>query len=107
MGTPKNNPEGYKNSSVLTYADKLKGQLRIVHGTMDDNVHAQNSIQLISKLQDLGKHFEFMLYPGQRHGFRDPAKAAHQQMEANRFIYKYLLNKPFPEEDFKKNNSRS
>jgi dipeptidyl-peptidase-4 len=107
MGTPKNNPEGYRNSSVLTYADKLKGQLRIVHGTMDDNVHAQNSIQLISKLQDLGKHFEFMLYPGQRHGFRDPAKAAHQQMEANRFIYKYLLNKPFPEEDFKKNNSRS
>jgi dipeptidyl-peptidase-4 len=107
MGTPKNNPEGYRTSSVLTYADKLKGKLRIVHGTMDDNVHAQNSIQLISKLQDLGKNFEFMLYPGQRHGFRDPAKAAHQQMEANRFIYKYLLNKPFPEEDFKKNNSRS
>jgi dipeptidyl-peptidase-4 len=103
MGTPKNNPEGYKSSSVLTYADKLKGVLRIVHGTMDDNVHAQNSIQLISKLQDLGKEFEFMLYPGQRHGFRDPLKAAHQQMETNKFIYKYLLNKPFPEADFKRN----
>lgn len=102
MGTPKSNPEGYKSSSVLTYADKLKGKLRIVHGTMDDNVHMQNSIQLISKLQDLGKDFEFMLYPGQRHGFRDPAKAAHQQMEANKFIYKYLLDKPFPEEDFKR-----
>jgi dipeptidyl-peptidase-4 len=102
MGTPKNNPEGYKSSSVLSYADKLKGALRIVHGTMDDNVHMQNSIQLISKLQDLGKHFEFMLYPGQRHGFRDPAKAAHQQMETNRFIYQYLLEKPFPEADFKR-----
>jgi dipeptidyl-peptidase-4 len=102
MGTPQNNPEGYKRSSVLTYADKLKGTLRIVHGTMDDNVHMQNSIQLTSKLQDLGKNFEFMLYSGQRHGFRDPAKAAHQQMETNKFIYKYLLDKPYPEADFKK-----
>jgi len=102
MGTPKSNPEGYKRSSVLTYAGKLKGVLRIVHGTMDDNVHAQNSIQLINKLEDEGKNFEFLLYPGQRHGFRDPAKAAHQQMEAARFIYKYLLEKPFPEEAFKK-----
>ncbi|TWR30020.1 S9 family peptidase [Mucilaginibacter pallidiroseus] len=102
MGTPKNNPEGYKSSSVLTHADKLKGVLRIVHGTMDDNVHMQNSIQLTSKLQDLGKSFEFMLYSGQRHGFRDPAKAAHQQMETNKFIYKYLLEKPYPEADFKR-----
>lgn len=98
MGTPKNNPEGYKNSSVLTYTKNLKGKLRIVHGTMDDNVHMQNSIQLISKLQDEGKDFEFMLYPGQRHGFRDPAKAAHQQMETTKFIYKYLLEKPVPAE---------
>lgn len=102
MGTPKNNPEGYKNSSVLTYTKNLKGVLRIVHGTMDDNVHAQNSIQLISKLQDEGKNFEFMLYPGQRHGFRDPAKAAHQNMETNKFIYKYLLEKPLPAEMVKK-----
>ncbi|WP_143822060.1 S9 family peptidase [Mucilaginibacter pedocola] len=98
MGTPKNNPEGYKSSSVLTHTNKLKGVLRIVHGTMDDNVHAQNSIQLISKLMDEGKHFEFMLYPGQRHGFRDKAKAEHQQMETNRFIYQYLLEKPVPSE---------
>ncbi|MBK0379973.1 S9 family peptidase [Mucilaginibacter sp. SD-g] len=98
MGTPKNNPEGYKSSSVLTYANKLKGVLRIVHGTMDDNVHAQNSIQLIDKLEDAGKHFEFLLYPGQRHGFRDRTKAMHQRMETNRFIYQYLLEKPMPEE---------
>jgi dipeptidyl-peptidase-4 len=102
MGTPKSNSDGYKSSAVLTYADKLKGKLRIVHGTMDDNVHAQNSIQLISKLEDLGKDFEFLLYPGQRHGFRDAQKAQHQQMETARFIYKYLLEKPFPEEAFKK-----
>jgi len=102
MGTPQNNPEGYKRSSVLTYTKNLKGVLRIVHGTMDDNVHAQNSIQLISKLEDEGKNFEFMLYPGQRHGFRDPLKAAHQTMETNKFIYKYLLEKPMPAEMVKK-----
>src|SRR5690606_22015569 len=67
MDTPQDNPEGYKITSPITHADKLKGSLRIVHGTMDDNVHMQNSIQLINKLQDLNKHFEFMLYPGEHH----------------------------------------
>ncbi|HYK77168.1 MAG TPA: S9 family peptidase [Daejeonella sp.] len=95
MGTPQNNPEGYKITSVFTYADKLKGMLRIVHGTMDDNVHMQNSIQLVNKLQDLNKHFEFMLYPGERHGFRG-LKGRHANQETTRFIYQYLLEKPVP-----------
>lgn len=99
MDSPKENPEGYKKSSVLTYADKLKGKLQIVHGTMDDNVHMQNSIQLIDKLQDLGKHFELMLYPGQRHGWGGP-KAKFLRNETYRFYYKYLLEKEFPEELF-------
>jgi len=54
MDTPEDNPEGYKEGSALTYAEKLKGKLYIVHGDMDDNVHMQNSIYLISKLQDCG-----------------------------------------------------
>ncbi len=70
MDKPDENPEGYKAGSVLTYADKLKGSLYIEHGDMDDNVHMQNSIQLMSKLMDAGKDFEFMLYPDQRHGYR-------------------------------------
>ena len=53
MDTPTENPEGYRSSSVLTYVDKYKGKLQIVHGVIDDNVHIQNSINLISKLQDL------------------------------------------------------
>jgi dipeptidyl-peptidase-4 len=40
------------------------------HGDLDDNVHMQNTVQLIGKLMEAGKDFEFMLYPGQRHGFR-------------------------------------
>ncbi len=99
MDTPKDNPEGYKNSSVMTHADKLKGVLQIVHGTMDDNVHMQNSIQLVDKLQDLGKHFEFMLYPGERHGWGGP-KATFLRNETYRFYYKYLLEKEFPSDLF-------
>lgn len=96
MDTPADNPEGYKITAVMTHADKYKGLLRIVHGTMDDNVHMQNSIQLIDKLENLGKHFEFMLYPGERHGWGG-IKSVHSTNEANRFIYTNLLNKPFPQ----------
>lgn len=95
MGTPKNNPEGYKTSSVLTYANQYKGYLQIVHGMIDDNVHIQNSVQFISKLQDLKKDFEFMEYSGGRHGWGGN-KGMHFQNLKTRFIYKYLLEKPVP-----------
>jgi len=101
MDTPDENPEGYKNGSVMTYADKYKSGLRIVHGTLDDNVHMQNSIQLVDKLEDLGKTFELMLYPNGRHGWGG-AKAVHSRVDAARFWYKNLLEKPFPEEQYAK-----
>lgn len=98
MDTPAENPEGYKNGSPLTYIDKYKGMLQIVHGTMDDNVHMQNSIQLISALEDKKKNFEFMLYPGGRHGWPNlPAKNDHFANLKSTFIYKYLLEKPVPQ----------
>ncbi len=97
MGTPQTNPKGYKTSSVLSYIDNYKGILQIVHGTSDDNVHVQNSLQLISALQDKKKNFEFMLYPGGRHGWGNmPGKSAHYTNLKNEFIYKYLLQKPMP-----------
>lgn len=95
MGTPQNNPEGYKTSSVLSYVDQYKGVLQIVHGTSDDNVHMQNSMQLVSALEDKGKDFEFMLYPGGRHGWGG-AKGNHFTNLKTKFIYKYLLEKPVP-----------
>ena len=97
MDTPQENPEGYKATSVMTYADKYKGLLRIVHGTSDDNVHMQNSITLINRLQDLKKHFEFMVYPSERHGITGN-KGLHNRMEAYKFYYDFLLNKPMPEQ---------
>jgi dipeptidyl-peptidase-4 len=84
MDTPQDNPEGYKDGSALTWAKNYKGSLFMTHGDMDDNVHMQNSIYLISKLEDEGKTFEFMMYPGGRHGWGG-AKAMHSRNEANKF----------------------
>jgi len=95
MGTPANNPEGYRTSSVLTYADNYKGKLQLVHGIIDDNVHLQNSINFISKLQDAKKDFEFMPYSGGRHGWPGN-KWLHYLNMKTRFIYKNLLEKEVP-----------
>lgn len=92
MDTPFENPEGYKTSSVFTYADKLKGKLLITHGTLDDNVHMQNTIQLIDKLENLNKRFELMLYPNERHGYRAP-KRNHFAKEQVNFWFRNFLNK--------------
>ncbi|NNV56080.1 S9 family peptidase [Limnovirga soli] len=99
MGLPKDNPEGYKNGAVATYLKNYTGNLLIVHGTMDDNVHMQNSIQLISALEDAKKPFEMMFYPGGRHGWSNlKEKNAHFNNEKTKYYYQYLLEKPVPAE---------
>lgn len=97
MNTPENNEEGYRSTSVMTYVNRYKGKLMIVHGTTDDNVHMQNSIQLINALQERRKSFELMLYPNQRHGITG-SKAAHHTLETIRFIYENMLQKGLPAE---------
>ncbi len=102
MDTPAENPEGYKSASVLTHVDKYKGVLQLVHGMIDDNVHMQNSIQLLSKIQDLKKDVEFMIYSGGRHGWRNlPARQAHFDNLITKFIYTHLLEKEAPKEMLK------
>ena len=98
MDTPQENPEGYKNASILTYTKKYKGLLRIMHADMDDNVHMQNTIQLINKLENENKHFELMIYPGGRHGWSNTIKGKHDFAERARFYYQNLLDKPAPAE---------
>lgn len=100
MDTPAENPEGYRESSVLTHAYKLRGVLRLVHGTSDDNVHLQNTIQLVDTLEDMNKEFSLALYPGGRHGWGGP-KAVHLRNDTYRFYYEYLIRKPFPVDLFK------
>jgi dipeptidyl-peptidase-4 len=100
MGTKENNPEGYKTSSVLSHTKNYKGMLQIVHGIVDENVHMQNSIQLISQLQDQKKDFDFMAYSGGRHGWGGN-KGLHFQNLKTKFIYKHLLEKEVPKEMLK------
>ncbi|HKD24004.1 MAG TPA: S9 family peptidase, partial [Rhizomicrobium sp.] len=64
MSTPQENVDGYRKSSVLTYADKLERPLLIVHGVTDDNVYFQNTMQLSLALLRAGKPYELLLLPG-------------------------------------------
>jgi dipeptidyl-peptidase-4 len=97
MDTPDENPEGYKNGAVLTWADRYKGGLRITHGTIDDNVHMQNSVQVIDWLSRNNKRFEMMLYPNSRHGVQ-ASQRAHAQREAHDFWVRTLLGGQLPPE---------
>lgn len=71
MDKPADNLDGYKFGSSLEHADKYEGKLLLIHGTMDDNVHIQNSTQIIEKFIDMNKQFDFMMYPGERHGIKN------------------------------------
>ncbi len=68
MGLPKENEDGYRKSSPVNFADNLHGNLLEVHGTGDDNVHMQNTIQMVNAFINAGKQFNLMLYPRKTHG---------------------------------------
>ena len=67
MGLPDDNEEGFTNGSPITFAHQLEGNLLIIHGTADDNVHYQNCEVLINKLIELNKPFTMMAYPNRTH----------------------------------------
>lgn len=69
MRTPLNNPDGYRESSVVEAAGNLHGRLLLIHGALDDNVHLQNTLQLIDALQKADQPFELMILPRDTHGF--------------------------------------
>ncbi len=92
MDLPEDNPEGYRNASVLSHVQQYRNdrnRLRIEHGTADDNVHFQHSLLLIEALQKEGKSFEVMIYPGAEHGFLGKQRL-HQQRESEAFLDGYL-----------------
>jgi len=71
MGLPENNKKGYRNGSPITYVHQLKGNLLLVHGTGDDNVHYQNFEALVNELIKHNKHFTMMAYPNRSHGISE------------------------------------
>ena len=92
MDTPRENPEGYQQGSVSHWLEKYRGGLRISHGTIDDNVHMQNSIQIVDWLTSHDKDFELMLYPDSRHGFQ-ASQRAHSNRASHAFWMRVLLGR--------------
>ena len=68
MRTPKENPNGYDDNSPINHTDKIRGKYLLIHGTGDDNVHFQNSAQMIKALVKANVDFETMYYPDKNHG---------------------------------------
>ena len=67
MRTPEENPEGYRDGSPITHAAKLEVPLLVVHGTGDDNVHFQNTVQLSQALEEANRQFSLRIYPNKAH----------------------------------------
>ncbi|HEV8383865.1 MAG TPA: DPP IV N-terminal domain-containing protein [Candidatus Acidoferrales bacterium] len=86
MSLPKNNAEGYKRSSPVTHAAKLKGKLLIAHGTGDDNVHYANTVQLMDEFIKAGKYPEVFFYPGRGHGISDSTARLHLFRKVTQFF---------------------
>jgi dipeptidyl-peptidase-4 len=68
LQTPQENASGYDDNSPINYVSKLKGNFLLIHGTADDNVHVQNSMQMIEALVQANKQFDWAIYPDKNHG---------------------------------------
>ncbi|HEC43859.1 MAG TPA: S9 family peptidase [Bacteroides sp.] len=90
MRTPRENPDGYEKNSPVYYADRLKGHLLINHGMVDDNVHMQNSVDLVEALIQAGKQFEWMFYPDQAHGIYQRGAAPHMATKLMQYVEENL-----------------
>ncbi|OFY17176.1 MAG: hypothetical protein A2X02_02795 [Bacteroidetes bacterium GWF2_29_10] len=86
MRRPIDNEKGYKESSVLEYLKDIKGKLLLVHGSADDNVHLQNSIEVISKLVNSNIQFDMFIYPDKNHGIYGGVTRYHLYKKMTDFI---------------------
>lgn len=91
MGLPQESPEAYAESSPITYADRLEGDLLVVHGTGDDNVHFQGTERLINALVTANKPFTMMAYPNRTHGiFEGKNTTLHLYSLLTRYLEEHL-----------------
>ena len=95
MQMPQNNFDGYEKTAPAKAASQLYGRALIIHGTIDDNVHLQNTIQLVHGLQQAGKSFELMVYPKSRHGVTNPSLNHHLRQLMCNFVMR-TIGEPAP-----------
>lgn len=91
MGLPKDNPDGYREGSPITHAKKLSGNLMIMHGTADDNVHYQNFEKLVNELVKHNKLFSMMSYPMRDHGINQRENTTLQMRRTMELFWKKNL----------------
>jgi dipeptidyl-peptidase-4 len=90
MGTPKSNPDGYEISSVMHHVEKIDGDLLLVHGLIDENVHFRHTARLIDALIRHRKRYELALFPNERHSPRRPEDRVFMEEQIFEFLARNL-----------------
>ncbi len=90
MGTPQTNPEGYTQSAVMTHVDAMKGDLLLVHGLIDENVHFRHTARLINALIKARKDYTLELFPDERHVPRGEADRVYMEERVRDFFVEHL-----------------
>lgn len=90
MQTPQENPDGYDDNSPINHVEKLKGKYLLIHGTADDNVHYQNTIEMVNALVKANKQFDLFVYPDRNHGIYGANARLHLYTKMTDFILENL-----------------
>ncbi|MBD3631062.1 MAG: DPP IV N-terminal domain-containing protein [Cyclobacterium sp.] len=91
MNTPEVNPEGYRESAPINFAEGLKGDLLIIHGTGETNTHIEITEGLVDRLIELGKPFDYMAYPNRDHGLNEgKGTPVHMRLHLLRYLLSHL-----------------
>jgi len=96
MGTPQGNPKGYEDSAVMTHLPKMTGELMIVHGLIDENVHFRHAARLVQALISAGKDHELLMFPDERHMPRKEKDRVYMERRMLQFWARALTGKPTP-----------
>ena len=86
MGLPSENEEGYDATAPVRAAEKLHGDVLLIHGESDDNVHPSGTMRMAKALQEAGKQFELMIYPDEAHAVHQPKRLWHLAQLIDRFL---------------------
>ena len=90
LHTPKENNAGFEENSPINFVDKIKGKFLIIHGTADDNVHFQNSVEMVDAMIKNSIRFDSEYYPNKNHGIGGAKTRLHLYEKMTRFILEKL-----------------
>ncbi len=90
MRTPKDNMSGYEDNSPVKYVKQIKGKFLIIHGSADDNVHMQNSLEMINAMVGYNIPFDMMIYPNKNHGIYGGLTRLHIYSKMLKFVKENL-----------------